>query len=132
MAPGRDDDGRRPHGQRQRLWDPAASPTHHHRAPLRCAHHGVVDPPHHVAVVQQEAVGDSLEPRHRPPVGTTQRLLGKVARGHHQRWQRRVADKLDVERGGREHHAEILETGGDALGDRRRPAPRREDDRRTG
>ena len=58
VAPDRDDDGGRLNGKCERLWHPATRASHHHRPPYRRAYDRVVDPAHHVAVVQEEDIGD--------------------------------------------------------------------------
>ena len=79
-------------------------------------------------VVDHERVGDGAEASSRIGVQVGDRLLGDVARGHHQR-RADVGEQQVMQRRVREHHPEVRASRRDRRGDRRPGAPASDDDR---
>ncbi len=65
--------------------------------------------------MQEEAVGDLAEPRHRLVVVGRQRLVGEVAGGHHQRAGAEAIEQQDVQRRVGQQHAVGCRVGRDGV-----------------
>ncbi len=122
--------GWRRHRQCEGVGHEASRAAQRHRTAAHHAHHGVVGAGVNLAIVDQEAVGDSAQARERVAVVARDRLFRAVAAGHHQPgWAAPQQEILQRRR--RQEHAQLREPGRDAGG--QRPAPRRgEHDRSRG
>ena len=118
-AAGQDRTAQRP-AQRDRPRDVAARAPQQRRGPGDHARHRVVAAVLDLAVVRQEQVGDPGEPADGLVVARRHRLLGEVARGHHER----AADCREqqvVQRRVREQEADQRVAGCDLAARGRRP-----------
>ena len=114
--------------QRQARRHVAARAAQQHRAPVGDPDHRVVGAGADRPVVEQDLVGDPGEPRLRVAVLERDRLVGDVARGHHER-HAEVGEQQVVQRRVGEHQPELARARGDGRRDRRAVPPRREHDR---
>ena len=76
----------------------------------------------------EEQVGDRAEPLQRIIVAVGDRLVGDVAAGHHQRHTGVDCEQMVQRRVG-QHHAQLADQGGDAVGDAGSRTPAGQDDR---
>ena len=124
-----------PPGQRDRGRHVAARAPQEQRARLRRRDHPhdrVVGPGLDRPVVEQQEVGDPAQPRHRVVVGERDRLVGRVAAGHHQRPHSRVGDQQVVKRRVGEHQSQLGCAGRDRRRHRGAVAAAGEHDRSLG
>ncbi len=103
--------------QGQWLRDPTPSSAQHDGPAGGRADHRVVHPANHIAIVEEKTVGDFRKALDGLTIGTADRLLREVGRGHHQGRHGRIGQKLHVQGRGGDHDTQIPDPRGDVLAD---------------
>ncbi len=118
--------------QPDRRWRHATRTAQHLGLAGKHAQHRIVDTPGHVAVMQQEIVGDRGQLLQRLPVVDLLRLAGQVAAGQHDRMIRVLQDQMVQRRVG-QHETQRAQPRGETIGQRWRiGSPCQQHDRSRG